>query len=146
MRTLIALVCAAAMAAADTPAPSPRDTDAVTRRRADEALAAHATATAKPSAPADLALLDRITGVDTVVKEGEAFLAKQLAVEAGERYLTAAELIKTFTPDERTTLSARWSALQTAYTALGRTLAESTGLEQAAAAAAIPEPAATPAP
>lgn len=138
MRALILLACVAGATAAE--APSPRDTDPVTRRRAEEALADHAAHSTKPTSTADLALLDRFTAVTTMVQEGEGFLAKQLAVEAGERYLAAAERLKGFSPEERQALGERWGALQTAYTALGRKLADSDGLEKAAAAAAIAQP------
>lgn len=122
MRTLIALLCAAGLAAADTP--SPRDTDPVTRRRAEAALAEHARP-APPVSSADLGLLDRCAAVTTAVQEGEGFLAQQLTVEAGERFLTATQLLKSFTKTEQQALGARWTVLQAAYTALGRALATS---------------------
>ena len=141
MRPLIALLSIATLTAVDAPSPastpSPRDTDPVTRRRAEEALAAHAATSAKADSTADLNLLDRFAAVVAMIQEGDGFVAKDLAVEAGERYLAAGEKIKTFTPEERLALGARWATLQNAYTALGRTLAESTGLEKAAAAAAV---------
>jgi len=136
MRALIVLVCAV-LQAAEVPTPSPRDTDPVTRRRAEEALAAHAASSAAPASTADLTLLDRFTAADTAVLEGQGFFAKQLAVQAGERYLAAAEQLKSFTPEERKALGERWAKLQAAFTALGRKLADSDGLEQAAAAAAV---------
>jgi len=148
MRALIVLLCVAAhVIAADPPAPapipSPRDTDPVTRRRAEEALAAYAATAATVTSTADLPLLDRFAAVVAIIQEGDGFAAKDLAVQAGERYLAAGDKIKTFTPDERLSLGARWTTLQNAYTALGRTLADSAVLEKAAAAAAV-DPAAKP--
>jgi len=137
MRALIMLVSSAALVAADAPTPSPRDTDPVTRRRAEEALAAHAATSATSDNTADLQLLDRFATVVAMIQEGEGFIAKDLAVNAGERYLAAGAQIKTFTADERLSLGTRWTTLQNAYTALGRHLAGNNGLEKAAAAAAI---------
>ena len=139
MRPLILLLMATLIGAAESaPTPSPRDIDPVTQRRAQEALATHAAA--KPASTADLALLDRLTAAITAVQEGQGLLAKQAAMQAGERYIRAAELIKTFTPEERLACGERWTELEKAQTALGRALAESDGLERAAAAAAIAEP------
>ena len=122
MRPLIVALCVAGLAAAELP--SPRDTDPVTRRRAEAALAEHAQA-AQPASTADLGLLDRCAAVTTTVQEGEGLLAKQLAVAAGERFLAATALLKTFTKTEQQALGPHWTALQAAYTALGRTLAAS---------------------
>ena len=138
---LMALLSVAALAAADAPSPapspSPRDTDPITRRRAEEALAVHAATATKADSTADLNLLDRFAAVVAMIQEGDGFVAKDLAVEAGERYLAAGEKIKTFTAEERQILGARWATLQNSFTALGRILADSSGLEKAAAAAAI---------
>jgi hypothetical protein len=135
MRALIALACAAVLAGAEAPPPqgSPRDVDALTRRRAEEALAAHSAAIA-PAAPVDPALLDRLASVSGVIQEGAALAAKGQMAEAGDRYLAASELVKAFTAEERHALGARWASLQAGYTALGRGLAES----------ADPAPEATP--
>jgi hypothetical protein len=137
MRTLIPMVFMVVASAAENPAVSPRDTDAVTRRRAEEALSAYAAEKAKPASTTDVGLLSRFAAAEATTLEGEGFLSKQQAVAAGERYLDAVKKMAAFAPEERQALGERWARLGNAVAALGRKLADSDALDKATAAAAV---------
>ena len=124
---LMLSVAAAAEPIAPVPPEAPSAAELVTRRRAAEAAKAYAESTVAAGA-LEPALAERISEIEMLVTEGEAFLAAGRPLKAGDCAIAAAERWGKLTPAERVALAARGKAAQAKITALSRALAGPDGL------------------
>jgi hypothetical protein len=122
------------------PGPAPAgEVDAVTQRRAEEALAILAQQPEVAAAmTTDVALLERMAEIEGWQREMGLLLDQQESAAAGERFIKVGEAMRALTPAERAALGRRYTAARDRLQGFARLFAEA-GAEESTSAEASPK-------